>query len=74
MIAAMTVPLKLNITTGDKITSKEVVYHFKLLLEGRSNQSTNRKGCHIQGWKYKVTNGTYGTYKDKKLIEEYKFL
>ena len=32
----MAVPLKLDITTGDKITPKEVVYHFKLLLEDRS--------------------------------------
>ena len=32
----MAVPLKLDITTGDKITPKEIVYHFKLLLEDRS--------------------------------------
>lgn len=32
----MAVPLKLDITTGDKITPKEIVYQFKLLLEDRS--------------------------------------
>ena len=32
----MAVPLKLDITTGDKITPKEIEYQFKLLLEGRS--------------------------------------
>ena len=32
----MAVPLKFDITTGDKITPKEIVYHFKLLLEDRS--------------------------------------
>ena len=32
----MAVPLKLDITTGDKITPKEIVYHFKLLLEDRN--------------------------------------
>ena len=32
----MTVPLKLDITTGDKITPKEIIYEFKLLLEERS--------------------------------------
>ena len=32
----MAVPLKSDITTGDKITPKEIVYHFKLLLEDRS--------------------------------------
>lgn len=32
----MTVPLKIDITTGDKITPKEVIYEFKLLLEPRS--------------------------------------
>ena len=32
----MEVPLKLDITTGDKITPKEIVYHFNLLLEDRS--------------------------------------
>ena len=32
----MAVPLKLDITTGDKITPKEIEYHFKLLLEDRS--------------------------------------
>lgn len=32
----MTIPLKLDITTGDKITPKEVRYQFKLLLEDRS--------------------------------------
>lgn len=31
----MAVPLKLDITTGDKITPKEIEYHFKLLLEDR---------------------------------------
>lgn len=31
----MAVPLKLDITTGDKITPKEIAYHFKLLLEDR---------------------------------------
>lgn len=34
----MDVPLKLDITAGDKITPKEVVYEFKLLLEDRSIQ------------------------------------
>ena len=34
----MEVPLKLDITTGDKITPKEVIYEFKLLLEDRSIQ------------------------------------
>lgn len=34
----MNIPLKLDITTGDKITPKEVVYEFKLLLEDRSIQ------------------------------------
>lgn len=32
----MAVPLKLDITTGDKITPKEIEYKFKLLLEDRS--------------------------------------
>ena len=32
----MAVPLKWDITTGDMITPKEIVYHFKLLLEDRS--------------------------------------
>ncbi|MFV0528956.1 MAG: nucleotidyl transferase AbiEii/AbiGii toxin family protein [Lachnospiraceae bacterium] len=32
----MQVPLKLDITTGDKITPKEISYEFKLLLEERS--------------------------------------
>lgn len=32
----MAVPLKLDITTGDKITPKEISYEFKLLLEDRS--------------------------------------
>ena len=32
----MAIPLKLDITTGDKITPKEIEYHFKLLLEDRS--------------------------------------
>ncbi|SCP96205.1 nucleotidyl transferase AbiEii/AbiGii toxin family protein [Anaerobium acetethylicum] len=32
----MSVPLKLDITTGDKITPKEINYEFKLLLEERA--------------------------------------
>ena len=32
----MSVPLKLDITTGDKIMPKEIEYKFKLLLEERS--------------------------------------
>lgn len=32
----MSVPLKLDITTGDKITPKEIEYQFKLLMEDRS--------------------------------------
>ena len=32
----MSVPLKLDITTGDKITPKEIEYQFNLLLEDRS--------------------------------------
>lgn len=32
----MSVPLKLDITTGDKITPKEIEYSFKLLMENRS--------------------------------------
>ena len=32
----MAVPLKLDITTGDRITPKEIEYQFKLLLENRS--------------------------------------
>lgn len=32
----MAVPLKLDITTGDKITPREITYEFKLLLEERS--------------------------------------
>lgn len=32
----MAVPLKLDITTGDRITPKEIEYRFKLLLENRS--------------------------------------
>ena len=32
----MAVPLKLDITTGDKITPKEITYDFKLMLEDRS--------------------------------------
>lgn len=32
----MSVPLKLDITTGDKITPKEINYEFKMLLEERS--------------------------------------
>ena len=31
----MAVPLKLDITTGDKITPKEIEYRFKVLLEDR---------------------------------------
>lgn len=31
----MAIPLKLDITTGDKITPKEIVYEFKLLTEDR---------------------------------------
>lgn len=31
----MMVPLKLDITTGDKITPREIEYRFKLLLEER---------------------------------------
>ena len=31
----MAVPLKLDITTGDKITPREIEYRFKLLLEDR---------------------------------------
>ena len=30
------VPIKVDITTGDEITQKEVIYTFDLLLEGRS--------------------------------------
>ncbi|MDF0725894.1 nucleotidyl transferase AbiEii/AbiGii toxin family protein [Cytobacillus sp. S13-E01] len=30
------VPIKVDITTGDEITPKEVIYTFDLLLEGRS--------------------------------------
>ncbi len=32
----MAIPLKLDITTGDKITPREIEYQFKLLLEDRS--------------------------------------
>ena len=32
----MAVPLKLDITTGDEITPKEIEYQFKLLLEDRN--------------------------------------
>lgn len=32
----MVVPLKIDITTGDKITPKEIIYQYKLLLESRS--------------------------------------
>jgi len=32
----MTVPLKIDLTTGDKITPREIVYEYKLLLESRS--------------------------------------
>ena len=32
----MAVPLKLDITTGDKITPREITYEFKLLIEDRS--------------------------------------
>lgn len=32
----MAVPLKIDITTGDKITPKEIIYEFKLLLESRT--------------------------------------
>ncbi|KUK65420.1 MAG: hypothetical protein XD84_0472 [Desulfotomaculum sp. 46_80] len=32
----MAVPLKIDITTGDKITPREVTYEFRLLLEPRS--------------------------------------
>jgi len=31
----MAVPLKIDITTGDKITPKEIIYEFKLLFESR---------------------------------------
>ena len=34
----MRVPLKIDITTGDKITPREIVYEFRLLLEPRSIQ------------------------------------
>ena len=34
----MSVPLKLDITTGDKITPREITYDFKLLLEDRTIQ------------------------------------
>ena len=32
----MAVPLKLDITTGDKITPREVEYEYKLMMEDRS--------------------------------------
>lgn len=32
----MAVPLKLDITTGDKITPREIIYEFKLLIEDRT--------------------------------------
>lgn len=32
----MSVPLKLDITTGDKITPSEILYPYKLMLENRS--------------------------------------
>lgn len=32
----MAIPLKIDITAGDKITPKEIIYEFKLLLEPRS--------------------------------------
>ncbi len=32
----MSVPIKIDITTGDKITPKEIVYQFKLMFEDRS--------------------------------------
>lgn len=32
----MTVPLKIDLTTGDKITPQEIVYEYKLLLEQRN--------------------------------------
>ncbi|MDA3812039.1 MAG: nucleotidyl transferase AbiEii/AbiGii toxin family protein [Spirochaetaceae bacterium] len=32
----MSVPLKLDITTGDKITPKEIIFEFRLLLEDRT--------------------------------------
>ncbi len=32
----MAVPLKIDVTTGDKITPKEIVYEFRLMLEQRS--------------------------------------
>ena len=35
-VAPLAVPLKLDITTGDKITPREIEYSFKLLLEDRS--------------------------------------
>ena len=34
----MSVPLKLDITTGDKITPKEIEYEYKLMLDNRSIQ------------------------------------
>lgn len=48
----MAVPLKLDITTGDKITPREIEYSFKLLLEDRSlissqeQQDTERDYYH----------------------------
>ena len=45
----MAVPLKLDITTGDKITPKEIEYRFKLLLEFHSlkaalNETVEKRG------------------------------
>lgn len=39
----MAVPLKLDITTGDKITPKEIEYQFKLLLEERGSSAVVRE-------------------------------
>lgn len=36
MFSKVAVPLKLDITTGDKITPREIEYKFKLLFEDRS--------------------------------------
>jgi hypothetical protein len=33
---SLAVPLKVDVTTGDKITPREIVYSFKLMFDDRS--------------------------------------
>lgn len=46
----MAVPLKLDITTGDKITPREIQYDYKLMLEDRHIYAECRENQGISHW------------------------